>query len=32
MVGFLNGGSPNASACYAAGFRKYLNETGYVEG
>jgi putative tryptophan/tyrosine transport system substrate-binding protein len=31
VVGFLNGGPPNASARYATGFRKYLNETGYVE-
>ena len=32
MVGFINGGSADASARYAAAFRKGLNETGYVEG
>ena len=32
VVGFINGGSADASARYAAAFRKGLNETGYVEG
>src|SRR6201987_1095898 len=32
VVGFLNGGAPDASAHFAAAFRKGLNETGYVEG
>jgi putative ABC transport system substrate-binding protein len=32
MVGFVDGGSPDASARSAAAFRKGLNETGYVEG
>ena len=32
MVGFISGGSADASARYAAAFRKGLNETGYVEG
>jgi putative ABC transport system substrate-binding protein len=32
VVAFINGGSPDASAPYAAAFRKGLNETGYVEG
>jgi len=32
VVGFVNGGSPEASALYAAAFRKGLNETGVVEG
>jgi putative ABC transport system substrate-binding protein len=32
MVGFINGGSTEGSAHYAAAFRKGLNETGYVEG
>ena len=32
VIGFVNGGSSNASARYAAAFRKGLNETGYVEG
>ncbi len=32
VVGFINGGSPDATARYLAGFRKGLNETGYVEG
>ena len=32
MVAFVNGGSPDASALYAAAFRKGLNETGNVEG
>ncbi len=32
VVGFINGGSTDGSARYAAAFRKGLNETGYVEG
>src|ERR1700682_2587254 len=32
VVGFINGGSADGSARYAAAFRKGLNETGYVEG
>ena len=32
VVGFINGGSPDASARFVAAFRKGLNETGYVEG
>ena len=32
MVGFINGGSTDGSAHYAAAFRKGLNETGAVEG
>jgi putative tryptophan/tyrosine transport system substrate-binding protein len=32
VVGFVDGGSPDASARSAAAFRKGLNETGYVEG
>ena len=32
VVGFVDGGSPDASAPRAAAFRKGLNETGYVEG
>ena len=32
VVGFINGGSTDANARYAAAFRKGLNETGYVEG
>ena len=32
VVGFLNGSSPDASARYAAAFRKGLSETGNVEG
>ena len=32
VVGFVNGGSADASARDAAAFRKGLNETGYVEG
>ena len=32
VVGFINGGSADASARFAAAFRKGLNETGYVEG
>ena len=32
VVGFINDGSADASARYAAAFRKGLNETGYVEG
>jgi putative ABC transport system substrate-binding protein len=32
VVGFVNGGAPEASAHFAAAFRKGLNETGYVKG
>jgi putative ABC transport system substrate-binding protein len=32
VVGLVNGGSAEASAGYAAAFRKGLGETGYVEG
>ena len=32
VVGFIDGGSPDTSASYAAAFRKGLGETGYVEG
>ena len=32
VVGFIRDGSADASARYAAAFRKGLNETGYVEG
>jgi putative ABC transport system substrate-binding protein len=32
VIGFINGGAPDASARLAAAFRKGLNETGYVEG
>ena len=32
VVGFLNGGSPDGYATYVTGFRRGLNETGYVEG
>ena len=32
MVGFVRDGSADASARFAAAFRKGLNETGYVEG
>jgi putative ABC transport system substrate-binding protein len=32
VVGFINGGSDDASARSTAAFRKGLNETGYVEG
>jgi ABC-type uncharacterized transport system substrate-binding protein len=32
VVAFINGSSPDASARFAAAFRKGLNETGYVEG
>ena len=32
VVGFLNGGSPDGYAVYAAGFLQGLNESGYVEG
>ena len=32
VIGFVNGGSPDSSARYAAAFRKGLNETGYFEG
>jgi putative tryptophan/tyrosine transport system substrate-binding protein len=32
VVGFIGGGSADASASIVAAFRKGLNETGYVEG
>jgi putative ABC transport system substrate-binding protein len=32
VIGFLNGGTPDASARLTAAFRKGLGETGYVEG
>ena len=32
IVGFVNGGSPEGMARYAAAFRSALNEAGYVEG
>jgi len=32
IVGFVNAGSPDASATRVAGFRKGLSESGYVEG
>jgi putative ABC transport system substrate-binding protein len=32
VVAFINGSSPDASARFAAAFRKGLNEAGYVEG
>ena len=32
VVGFINGGSPEGTARYAAAFRKGLSEAGYVEG
>src|SRR3981081_580843 len=32
VVGFIREGSADANARFAAGFRKGLNETGYVEG
>jgi putative tryptophan/tyrosine transport system substrate-binding protein len=32
VVGYLGTGSPEAQASFAAGFRKGLSETGYVEG
>jgi putative ABC transport system substrate-binding protein len=32
VVGFINGGSADASAPFLASFRKGLNETGFVEG
>jgi putative ABC transport system substrate-binding protein len=32
VVAFINGSSPDASARFAAAFRKGLNESGYVEG
>jgi putative tryptophan/tyrosine transport system substrate-binding protein len=32
VIGFVNGGSADVSARWAAGFRKGLNESGYVEG
>jgi len=32
VVGFINAGTPDGSALYAAAFRNALNEAGYVEG
>ena len=32
VIGFLSGGSPNAYAGRVAGFRKGLNEAGYIDG
>jgi putative ABC transport system substrate-binding protein len=32
VIGFLNGGSPDANASFVAGFLQGLSETGYVEG
>ena len=32
VVAFINGSSPDASARFAAPFRKGLNEAGYIEG
>src|SRR5215468_8675893 len=32
IVGFVNAGSPDASAMRVVGFRKGLSESGYVEG
>jgi putative ABC transport system substrate-binding protein len=32
LIGFVDGGAPDASARYVAAFRKGLGETGYVEG
>jgi putative ABC transport system substrate-binding protein len=32
VIGYLDSGSPDASARYVAAFRKALNEAGYVEG
>jgi putative ABC transport system substrate-binding protein len=32
VVGFVDGGSPDASARSAAAFRKGLSEAGFVEG
>ena len=32
LVGFINGGSPDAATSFGAAFRKGLAETGYVEG
>jgi len=32
VIGFVNGGSADAWAVYAAAFRKGLGETGYIEG
>jgi putative tryptophan/tyrosine transport system substrate-binding protein len=32
IIGFLNSGSPEASAEYVAAFNRGLNETGYVDG
>ena len=32
VIAFINGGAPDASARFAAAFRKGLNESGYVDG
>ena len=32
VIGFINGGSPDGMARYAAAFRSALNEAGFVEG
>ena len=32
VIGFINGGSPDGMARYAAAFRNALNEAGFVEG
>jgi putative tryptophan/tyrosine transport system substrate-binding protein len=32
VIGFLSSGSPNAYAGRVAGFRKGLNDSGYIEG
>ena len=32
VIGFLSSGSPNAYAGRVAGFRKGLNESGYLDG
>jgi hypothetical protein len=32
VIGFINGGSADASVSFVAAFRKGLNETGHVEG
>jgi putative ABC transport system substrate-binding protein len=32
LVGFINGGAPDAAASFGAAFRRGLAETGYVEG
>jgi putative ABC transport system substrate-binding protein len=32
VIGFLNSGPPEPSACLVAAFRTGLSETGYVEG